>query len=72
MVARINNQCFAYQTLGDHLGPKIPKNLKKNIETLMFFIFFPPDGNFDIDAGDGDGDRGGPFRTPKITKHRKK
>ena len=36
----------------------------------MFPIFFPPEGNFDIDAGDEDG--GGPLRTPQIPPNHKK
>ena len=32
------------------------------------FSIFPPEGNFDIGAGDGGGG-GGPFRTPQIQKH---
>ena len=31
---------------------------------------FPPEGNFDIDAGDGVG--GGPFRTPQISNKSQK
>ena len=33
-------------------------------------IFFPPEGNFDIDAGDGGGggDHLGPLESPKITQ----
>ena len=30
------------------------KNRKKN-ENLIFSVFFPPEGHFDIDAGDGGG-----------------
>ena len=33
----------------------------------MFYHFFPWEGNFDIDAGDGDGE-GGVHLGPKITK----
>ena len=39
------------------------KNHKKKQIKILFSIF-SPEGNFDIDAGDGGG---GPFRTPQIS-----
>ena len=50
--------------VGDHLGPQNPQHFQTIIRKLLFSIFFPLEGNFDIDARDG----GGPFRTPKIQK----
>ena len=38
--------------------------------TNIFSHIFPSEGNFDIDAGDGDG--GGAFRTLQISQHLKK
>ena len=55
----------------DHLGPpksiKITKTLKnklENTENLIVEYCFPPEWNFDIDAGDGE--LGG--QIPKIPK----
>ena len=39
------------------------------MKNLSVPYLFPPEGNFDIDAGDGGG--GGPFRTQKISNYLK-
>ena len=58
--------------LGPFWAPKIPNNLnnlkqiQKTITNLFFSIFFLPEWNFDIDAGDGDwGGRNKPHKSPK-------
>ena len=55
----------ASATWGDHSGPQKPTNLKQTLKNLFLFDLFPPEENFDIDAGDGGG-RGGPFRTQDL------
>ena len=35
------------------------KNQKQNVNNMFFSYLFPPEGNFDIDAGDGGGGGGG-------------
>ena len=49
------------------LVPRFQFSCIKNIQHLVFSILFPPEGNFDIDAGDGVGGWG-PFKTPKSLK----
>ena len=53
-----------FSTIFDFVFFSIKINNKKR--KLCFSIFVSPEGNFDIDAGDGGW--GGPFRTPKSPK----
>ena len=54
---------------------QFPYKSQTLIKKTCFFNICSPEGNFDIDAGDGVGGGlvggwgGGPFRTPKIHKH---
>ena len=64
------NTCLQLMNVSTILLPLFHKNHKKSVQGNYFPYLFPPEGNFDIDAGDGGGGWG-PFRTPKIHKKKK-